>query len=241
MSFAFQAAAVPEPFGPMYVRPAQEDCPNCPCCTAPLCERGRAHIMGCVAHVDDDHASVVTGCPCSAESTRSTLAWRVAAIRAVRTALERPLAGEAEDLLRALADGGPVRDPGGIMPQLATRRFVQFAHNRPRVSDFGRLYLEACSEPRHTTPLLVQSVDIPARTAQVIAAAWSVEKPVTVPLDQLTYDTGLVADELCGAPLEGFVNLSAAEPDMVVVTGIRRVAAPSLEGGESGPMVGGER
>ncbi|WP_030672229.1 hypothetical protein [Streptomyces sp. NRRL B-1347] len=238
MSFAFQAASVPEPFGPLYVRPGQPDCPNCQCCTEALCERGRSHLMGCVAHVDKEHTSVVTGCPCSSMQTRGTLAFRVAAIRAVRTALERPLGDVAEDLLRALADGTPLRDPGGIMPQLAALNFVQFHGRRPGLTDFGALYLEACTEPRHATPLVVHDVDLTKRTAQVTVAAWSTTARVTVPLDQLTYETGLVGQELVDVPLECYVNVAAAEADMVVVTNISTVTAPAAVVDES---AGGER
>lgn len=73
----------PEPFGPEYVRPANPDCPNCPCCTAPLCEKGRTNPLGgCATYANTDARETVRGCPCSAETTPGTAAHRAAEIRA---------------------------------------------------------------------------------------------------------------------------------------------------------------
>ena len=56
-----------EPFGPLYERPANPDCPNCDCCTAVLCEQGRSNVWGCLlAHdTDPDLRKRLADCPCS--------------------------------------------------------------------------------------------------------------------------------------------------------------------------------
>ncbi|MFJ6561999.1 hypothetical protein ACIQMV_19485 [Streptomyces sp. NPDC091412] len=216
-----------EPFGPQYVRPPQGPCPNCPCCTAALCERGRASVLECAGHAGDEHKATVRHCPCSAESTRGTLAWRAAMIRAVTAGTEKPLLPDAEALLRSLAAGEPLTDPAGLLPQLTVRRYAAFEECRPVVTEFGRAYLAARTEPRTATPVVVHDVDQKARTARVVVVAYSTETPVTVPMDQLaTGYTGLTADRLPGKVLHAEVNTQVDDPDDIVLTRVRNPQLP---------------
>ncbi|MFJ3249167.1 hypothetical protein [Streptomyces sp. NPDC086782] len=216
-----------EPFGPQYISPPQADCPNCPCCTAQLCERGRASLLECRGHVDDSRRAVVERCPCSAESTRGTLAWRAARIRAVTAATEKLLPADTEALLRSLVGGEPVTDPAGLLPQLTVRRYVTFEGNRPVVTELGRAYLGARVEPRTATPVLVQDVDQKARTARVVVVGYSTETPVTVPMDQLANGhTGLTVDQLPGKVLHAEANTQAGDPDDIVLTRVRNPQLP---------------
>uniref|UniRef100_UPI003F49B3D6 hypothetical protein n=1 Tax=Nonomuraea sp. CA-251285 TaxID=3240002 RepID=UPI003F49B3D6 len=59
--------AIPEPFGPIYERPANPDCPDCDCCTAVLCERGRSSLWGCLLadNTDPELRKRLAECPCS--------------------------------------------------------------------------------------------------------------------------------------------------------------------------------
>ncbi|MFB7574631.1 hypothetical protein [Streptomyces sp. NPDC056165] len=216
-----------EPFGPQYVRPPQADCPNCPCCSARLCERGRASLLECAGHLDDDHKLAVQSCPCSAESTRGTLAWRAAMMRAVTAGTEKPLEADAEALLAALAAGEPLTDPTGLLPQLTVRRYVAYQETRPVVTEFGRTYLRARTEPRTATPVVVHDVDQKARTARVVIVAYSTETPVTVPMDQLANGhTGVTADQLPGKVLHAETNTRVDDPDDIVLTRVRNPQLP---------------
>lgn len=215
-----------EPFGPEYVRPANADCPDCVCCTTALCERGRASVMKCAGHVDGPHRETVRECPCSAESTRGTLSWRAAKIRAVTAATTAPLSPAAEELLKAIAQEEAVTDAEGTR-QLVLRGYVDFAENRPVATEFGRTYLTARTEPRFSTTVYVEAVDPKARAASVIIAGWHTTTPVTVPLDLLLIATGLKAEELTGRFLEAVANCEAGEADDLVLTDIRGLPHPA--------------
>jgi hypothetical protein len=224
----------PEPFGPVYVRPESKECPDCPCCSAALCERGRQSVMRCSGqHLRDDSLrQIVSGCPCSAETTEGTHAWRAAWIRITRHAVERPLRTPAALLLRALetGEGGEVEDPEDMLGLLKAYKYVAVdGQGRPVITAFGRRYLEARTESRFATPVEVEAVDHAARTATVIVVGYSLERRVTVLMDQLTNEAGLKAEELPGKFLEADANCRAASPDEIVLTKVR--VAPELPDG----------
>ncbi|MFD6935301.1 hypothetical protein ACFWAP_03965 [Streptomyces goshikiensis] len=215
-----------EPFGPEYLRPAQKDCPRCGCCTAPLCARGQHSLTGCAAHADEPHRETVGGCPCSAETTKRTAAWRLAQIRVTKLAREKPLLPPMERLLRALVEDPMAPDPHSLFVQLEALRLATRVHDLPAVTQLGRRYLTAREEPRVPTPVEVQSVDESTRTAQVLVGAWDEEKTVTVLLDQLISATCLKPAELPGKFLEAHANYQAESADDVVLTEITVAPAP---------------
>jgi hypothetical protein len=209
-----------EPFGVDYVRPQSPDCPNCSCCTAPLCERGRTSTHECHGLTPEEYRATVYGCPCSSRLTRGTHAWRLDRIRATRYATEYPLAPAAEVALRALVHGEVVDD----MPMLARLRIAGFvaepAEGTFTVTELGTYYLNTRSDPRFPTSVEVLSVDVKTRSAQCLVLSWSATEPVTVLLDQLLVDTERTADELPGMALEAHANHLAATADDVVLTRI---------------------
>jgi hypothetical protein len=219
-----------EPFGVDYVRPQSQDCPNCSCCTAPLCERGRTSVHTCVGLTPEAYRATVYGCPCSSRLTRGTHAWRLDRIRATRYATEYPLAPAAEVALRALVHGEVVDD----LPVLALLRVAGFAAELADetfvVTELGRYYLNTRSDLRFPTSVEVLSVDVKTRSAQCLVLSWSETEPVTVLLDQLLVDTQLTAGELPGMTLEAHANHQAATADDVVLT---RIALPSAEQAEA--------
>lgn len=78
-----------EPWGPEYVRPAPPVCPDCDCCTKALCEVGRTDPWGCIARFGSNNPEIrelVAACPCSAETTPGTEAYRAAQVRAAKRA-----------------------------------------------------------------------------------------------------------------------------------------------------------
>lgn len=219
-----------ETFGPVYQRPPSKECPDCSCCSAKLCERGRQSTMRCSGLTDPSTVQLVSGCPCSAETTRLTHAWRAAQIRITKHATERPLRTSVALLLRSIADGGTGEDPEGVLGMLRAHRYIADAQDgRPVITDFGRRYLEARTESRFATPVQVEAVDAKARTATVVVVGWHLTQAVTVLLDQLTNDTGLTAEELPGKFLEAHANCRAATADEVVLTQI--CLAPALPAG----------
>lgn len=192
-----------------------------------LCERGRASLLECAGHVEDDYKATVRRCPCSAESTRGTLAWRAAMMRAVTAGTEKPLQADVEALLAALAAGEQLTDPTELLPQLTVRRYVAIENGRPVVTEFGRTYLTARAEPRTATPVVVHDVDQKARTARVVVVAYNTETPVTVPMDQLANShTGLTPDQLHGKVLHAETNTRVDDPDDVVLTRVRNPQLP---------------
>lgn len=210
-----------EPFGPEYARPAQPDCPRCSCCTAALCERGQASTLRCYGHVDDEHRFTVASCPCSAETTRHTAAWRMAQVRAIRLARELPLRPEVEELLRALAKGAEaeVEDPDELVPQLTVRGLAERVEGEPEITALGRTYLAARDEERATTVVRVMDVDKKVGTVRVEVPAWRSDEPVTVLVDQVISDTGLDIDALPNRWLEAEANCLAVTVDALVLTG----------------------
>jgi hypothetical protein len=216
-----------EPFGPVYVRPANPDCPDCACCTAALCAMGAASVMECSGHVDDAEAiAQVTNCPCSAESTRGTLSWRAAMVRATTFATEKPLREELELLLRLVADGEELGGRVELLPKVVVRRYVRWAPGRKaELTDFGRAYLDARQGPRVESLVAVQSVDEAARTVQALIPAYSADQPVTVPMDILANSRTQVGPAgLTEVTLYAEVNPGARDADAVVLTKVRNPA-----------------
>ncbi|MEU7092943.1 hypothetical protein [Kitasatospora aureofaciens] len=216
-----------ETFGPEYVRPTQEDCPNCPCCTKALCERGSATIRECQGHTAEDAQRLVAGCPCSSEETRGTAAWRAGRIRVVGHALSpQALGDDVVAALRAVAAGEDVTEYAEQVHQLSLRRYVGLLDGSPALTELGDLYLRTLEEPRKACAVRVVDVDVKRRTARVIASGWSLDEPVTVLLDQLLAATQLTAAELPGRPLEAVINYLTEWADDVVLTDIRVIAPP---------------
>lgn len=220
-----------EPFGPEYVRPAQAACPNCPCCSARLCEKGAKSVMQCHGHVADPAlVATVESCPCSAETTRGTHAWRLAQIRVVKHATQHPLPKTAEHVLRALAGHEAFEDPTDELRGLRARRYAdgEPADGLWRITLLGRRYLKALHEPRYTSAVHVNSINRETRTAQVLVLGWHMEREVTVLADQLAHAADMELDELPGRYLEAKVNLGVTDPDDLVLTRIQ-VPAPLTE------------
>ncbi|MFB0617293.1 hypothetical protein [Streptomyces sp. AGS-58] len=209
-----------EPFGPLYERPVSAPCPHCPCCAAQLCERGRTSVVQCHGQrlADPTMAAVVASCPCSAETTRGTHAWRRAQIRAVKQATEQPLPMEAEYVLRALAGGESFLDPTDELRGLRARRYADGEEDAWRITLLGRRYLLALEEPRYSSAVYVNSVDVKTRTAQVVVLGWHMEREVTVLADYLAQATDLRLTDLSGRYLDAKVNLGAVHPDDLVLT-----------------------
>ncbi|QNT94847.1 hypothetical protein HEP81_04574 [Streptomyces griseofuscus] len=223
-----------EPFGPEYVRPKQADCPNCPCCSAALCERGRADVSRCEGHTSDETRPTVADCPCSAETTPGTMAWHMARIRAVTAAKMKPLDAAAENLLRTVATDQPVTDEAELLPQLTLRRYVELIGGQPRLTQFGRLYLDARVQQWAATAVTVVDVDKKTRMARVVLGRRSGESTVDVPMYQLANSsTGLGADELPGVTLHAYANTAAVHDADVVLLGVSnpRVPAPLYKPG----------
>ncbi|MFE7928369.1 hypothetical protein ACFU6S_06445 [Streptomyces sp. NPDC057456] len=231
-----------ETFGPEYVRPQPKECPDCRCCSALLCGRGRQSTMRCAGLTDASTMRLVSGCPCSAETTVGTHAWRTALIRITRHATERPLHTAAALLLRFLGtpEDGTVEDPEDMLGILKAYGYAGTAEDgRPVITEFGRCYLQARADQRCTTLVQVVSVDVTARTATVLVVGWSQERTVTVLLDQLTAETGLKADALPGQVLEVEANCRAATAEEVVLTKVS-VASALPEGWMNGSVPDGE-
>lgn len=226
-----------ETFGPELVRPAQKECPACGCCSAQLCERGRDSVMECVGLTPTVDRHVVQGCPCSGEMTRGTAAWRAGRIRSTLQALVMPLAPEVERELRVVASGLAAGSAYGLAPQLLACRYIADGGERPVVTELGRAYLAARDEPRTTTAVHVELVDVRARTARVIVVGWSLDEAVTVLMDQLTAATGLRPAELPGRFLEAEANCETAAADDVVLSAVRM--APALVQSWGSPWQGG--
>lgn len=224
----YDDAGMVESFGPEYVRPASPACVNCACCTAGLCEQGRASVLRCVQYVQDEFRAAVAHCPCSSETARGSLAWRAVRVRAVTVATEKPLPSPLETLLLAVADGETLNVPGAGLHVLAARGFLDLPESGPRLTEFGRLYLAARREARQATPVIVQDVDVRARTARVVVVGRRTDRTVTVPMDQLANGhTGLTAAQLPGAMLHAHANCAAVLDDDVVLTQVRNPRLPA--------------
>ncbi|MFJ4469499.1 hypothetical protein ACIP2X_18675 [Streptomyces sp. NPDC089424] len=219
--------------GPAFAWPEGEQCPNCPCCFAELCQRGAARVRECVSCVRPQYRADVYGCPCSSPLKRGTAAWRAERLRATVRATECPLPASVEVVLRALAQGEKVED----RQALGLLRVGGFAQDTDAgewsICELGQVYLDARSAPRFRACVEVVAVDRAARLAQVIVGAWSPVLPVPVLLEHLVDSTGLAADELAGVWLDADANCHATTPDDLVLTHIQ-VAEPLL-GGFMGP------
>ncbi|WP_433916896.1 hypothetical protein [Streptomyces sp. NBC_01744] len=216
-----------ESFEPEYVRPAQADCPDCGCCTAALCEKGATVIVECFGLTHEDTRDNVRGCPCSSETTHGTASWRAGKLRVTMHATSsRPLEVDVEAALRAVAAGVDMVEHSEQLAPLMMRRYVGFVENVPAITELGATYLAARDEPRFTTPVEVETVDVKARTARVIVVGWSLTDGVTVLLDQLTTATKLTPEELPGRFLEAKANCRTKQADDIVLTEIE--LAPPL-------------
>lgn len=228
-----------EPFGPEYVRPPQPDCPNCPCCSVNLCERGRSSVHECRGLTSEETREAVHGCPCSAATTPGTHAHKLAKIRVVRLATEMPLPPLVESLLRALVEGEELTGDEDGLPQLRIRGLVADVDGRPAVTDLGRFYLRARGESRFTTSVEVRAVDWKARTVEASVVCWQGQEPVTVLLDQVLAESKLPAEEVVpGLVLEALANCGAELADDLVLTDVRPLLLPGA-GAASDAETGG--
>ena len=214
-----------EPFGPDYVRPQQADCPNCLCCTAPLCEKGRRSPLGCRGSADPVGEAVVARCPCSSDLTHGTLPWRIGRMVATRHAREMPLDPGVEEELRAVAAGRLARSADRLA-RLVARRYVVLTGSGPAVTALGRAYLAGRDDLRLVTMVQVERVDAREGIAVVVVAGWSRDHAVTVPLVQLTEATGLRAEELPGRRLQAEANCRTEQAHDVILTRVQ--LAPPL-------------
>ncbi|MFG2404191.1 hypothetical protein ACGFR8_07605 [Streptomyces brevispora] len=133
---------------------------------------------------------------------------------------DRPLSGDVEAALRAVAAGEDVSRYAEQITPLGLRRYVGFEDSRPLITELGARYLVARDERRYPTPIQVETVDIATRTARVIVVGWSITDGVTVLLDQLTSATSLEAEQLPGRFLEAVANCQALEADDLVLTDV---------------------
>lgn len=225
-----------ETFGPEYVRPPQEACPSCSCCTAELCLRGRVSVHECRGLTPEEYRETVHGCPCSAATTRGTHAWRAAQVRVTRLATERPLPLPAEELLRELAAGRvPVLPDRQVLASLKVRGLAVEVDFGLLATELGRVYLAARAGGRAVTRVVVRSVDVETRTALVMVEGWSDRAPVTVLLGSLRAASCLDAEALPGLDFEAEANLDALEADDVVLT---RIAGPTALPGTAAAVLG---
>ncbi len=86
-------APFPEPFGPIYERPAPEPCPDCECCSLRLCEKAKAEHTSCAAQSGEPR--LVAGCRCTAgrQAVEKARAERQAAIDQAYQTCELALRG----------------------------------------------------------------------------------------------------------------------------------------------------
>ncbi|WP_284576650.1 hypothetical protein [Streptomyces sp. 2P-4] len=188
----------------------------------------------------EEHRETVHGCPCSAESTRGTAAWRIAQVRATRLARELPLTGDVEALLRSMAAGARVEDPDGLFPQLKVRGLGQLVHGMPAITPLGHTYLAGRDDVRSVTGVRVVDVDMQTRTARVEVPAWRPDETVTVLLDQVLSDTRFPPDLVAGRWFEAEANYEAPSAERLVLTYFRaavpaEAAAADVETDDGGP------
>ncbi|MFD3978359.1 hypothetical protein ACFWR6_07200 [Streptomyces griseus] len=220
-----------EPFEPEYVRPAQQPCPDCACCTAALCERGRHSLQRCAGHVGDAMRATVAECVCSAASTARTAAWMLDQVRITRLAREAPIREDAMALLRDLVAGGAAEAWPDTVQQLTVRNLAEIVDEVLGVTGRGRTYLAAVDAVRKASPIRVVDVNAKRRLALVEVAEWRAGERVPVLLDQLTTDTGIPAEGLTLRWLEADANVEAATVDDLVLTAFRPMSpmAPKWE------------
>lgn len=210
-----------ESFGPEYVRPMQKACLRCGCCSEALCAKGRNSVRRCLGHTGEAAREVVAGCPCSAEWTRHTAAWRAAQVRVTRLARELPVVQEAVGLLRALARGARVEDPAGVLPQLQIRGLARLVSGLPAITPLGHTYLGALEDVRALAAVRVLTVEAATGTVRVEVPVWRPDTAVTVLLDQVCTDTGLNPGALPGRWLEAEANCGAPTLERLVLTHFR--------------------
>lgn len=124
----------------------QEPCPNCECCTAKLCAKGRTSVFECVGLSNPEAKLVVRDCPCSSPLTPGTAAHAAALLRARQHATERPMTGTAELALRCVASSaeGAADEVGHEDARLLrTWRYVVADGLGLALTEAGRAYLDA--------------------------------------------------------------------------------------------------
>jgi hypothetical protein len=183
-----------------------------------------------VGHTNPEAEKTVLGCPCSAETTEGTAAWRAGMLTATVQATELPLPEPVEAMLRALAAGqGEVPDPHNLLMALQLRKFVQTRDEVLAVTDFGRAYLAARDGERKTVRAAVIHVDQADRTARVALRWCRPDHHVTVCLERLVEATGLQPAELVGTHLDVTANVYADRSAEIVLTDLTVPPAPLPE------------
>ncbi|WP_405759536.1 hypothetical protein OG234_13590 [Streptomyces sp. NBC_01420] len=200
-----------------------EDCPDCDCCTAALCARGRVRVHCCAGSAPAECKTTVYGCPCSSRLTRGTHAWRAERHRATVQATQDPLPPAAEAVLNRVATRDLTNDLDlGMLAVLRVAGFVaELADELFVLTELGAYYLTVRAGTRYPVSVEVLSVDRPTRTAQVLVGAWHADRPVTVLLDQLLVDAEMPAEQLPGLWLDAEANPDVADPDDLVLTRVR--------------------
>ncbi|MYX33455.1 MULTISPECIES: hypothetical protein [unclassified Streptomyces] len=221
--------------GPDYIRLPQPDCPDCHCCSAVLCARGRTTVSACAGKTSREAREIVDGCPCSAQSTTGTAAWHAAKISLTRLAMGKGLSGEAEELLSGLATGEVLDGLLGPLEELTRRWLVEFVDLRPQPTDLGHVYLSARRlDEWKRGPVVVMDVDERERTAQVVVTAWKTDELVTVHVDQLVGASGLQPGDLPGKFMEAAANCAVEDADHLVLLEIRMAPALASWAGPAG-------
>lgn len=177
--------------------------------------------MQCLTFTAQEYRETVRDCPCSAESTPHTAAWRASRILVTRLAREKPLLVPAEELLRGLARGE--RTEGrevGFLSVLRAHNLVTLVGGAPVITPLGRTYLAARDDVRTVTSVRVLDVDRAASTARIDVPAWGPD-PVTVMAYQVAGDVGVGVAELPGLELLAEANCGAPDVDALVLTRFR--------------------
>lgn len=213
--------------GPEQLRPAQDACPYCPCCTAVLCAHGRLCVAECHGLTSRERAETVFGCPCSSRLTRGTHAWRAERVRVTRLATETPLPAALEARLAVLESTGSA---GTDEQALAVLRVAGLTSEdragTHAVTELGRLYLAVKCDRRAETAVEVRSINLVARTVSAVVVGWHSRRLVTVLMDQLIAEVGPDVEGLSGVVLRAEANCQAETAEDVVLTKIRRMPAP---------------
>lgn len=213
------------------LRPVQDPCRGCDCCTAALCARGRASVLECAGCTSARLVSTVQGCRCSAATTPDTAAWRSALVTATVQASELPLPEPIETVMRFLAGDpemrGDLYDPHGLVLALQLRGFARTRGGVVEATDAGRAYLAARVGPRVAVGARVASLDPAANRARLLVDMPRPDQGVVVLLDQVLHATGLDLPELPGRALVVVCNVFAPPGEPLVLTGMRLAPPPA--------------
>lgn len=133
---------LPEVEGHAWLKPAPEQCPKCPCCTAALCVAGFEHVWGCSSLCAPDDYGTVKDCSCTGEDARGSAAYRSAMARGRRRAREMPLDPDAEDILIDVVRGVEVTGDSAMVKILECFRYVlRDADDKLTITGAGQAYL----------------------------------------------------------------------------------------------------